>query len=433
MKLPQKLTTLYIDFDAYFANVEKQLSSAHIHQPLGVSAFPSEHSALIAQCYVAKAFGLHRGIKVKEAKALCPDLHVVSARHDVYVKMHHKILHAIEKHIPVKKVWSVDEMECDFGPLKDSECIRIAKDIKEQLKQDIGSHITPSIGLSSSNLLAKIAAEMNKPNAFEVLHPCDLPGRLLDVPLRDVPGIAKAMEKRLKQADINSIKDFWYSSPKQMRAIFRSVEGERLWWMLHGYPVDKAPTQRAMFGHSRQLSGEWTSRKRAWDCLRLLACQAARRMRKDGFLASKLSISIKDQDKNKWAAECVFAPAHDDHTILRQTSKALHSCYRQADPKNVKQVHITLHGLTRDEGLTENIFLSEGRRKRAERLSRLSDAIDATNSRFSQDLVTVGPQEQPPGDYAGGKIAFGRIPDAAAYAKHVQARGERPYKTNKRA
>jgi len=424
VKLPQKLTTLYIDFDAYFANVEKQLAPEHIHRPVGVSAFPSDYSALIAQCYVAKAFGLHRGIKVKEAKALCPNLRVVPARHDVYVKMHHKILHAIEKHIPVKKVWSVDEMECDFGPLKDAECIRITRDIREQLKQDIGIHITPSIGLSSSNLLAKIAAEMNKPNAFEILHPRDLPGRLLDVPLSNVPGIAKAMKKRLALANINSMKDLWYSSPKHMRAIFRSVEGERLWWMLHGYPVDRAPTKRAMFGHSRQLSGEWTSRKRAWDCLRLLACQAARRMRKEGFLASKLSISIKDQDKNKWAAECVFSPARDNHTILRQTSKALHVCYDQAQPSHIRQVHITLHGLTRDATLTENIFLSEEHRNRTQKLSRLSDAIDTTNIRFSQNLLTVGPQEQPPGDYAGGKIAFGRIPDASAYAKRIQAQGE---------
>jgi len=80
MKKPTKLNTLYIDFDAFFANVEKQLSSSDAGQPTGVSAFPSEHSAIIAQCYVAKAFGIHRGMKLKEARALCPNLRVIAAR-----------------------------------------------------------------------------------------------------------------------------------------------------------------------------------------------------------------------------------------------------------------------------------------------------------------------------------------------------------------
>ena len=424
MKAPTKITTLYIDFDAFFANVEKQLCPEEAHRPVGVSAFPSEHSAIIAQCYVAKAHGLYRGINVKEAKALCPNLRVISARHDVYVEMHHKIIRAIETHLPVKKVWSVDEMECDFGSLSDKSCIRIARDIRAQIHQDIGAYVTPSIGLSSSNLLAKIAAEMNKPNAFEILHPKDLPGRLLEVPLRDVPGIASGIEKRLNAAGIYTMEELWHSSPKQARAIWHSVEGERVWWMLHGYPVEKAPTKRAMYGHSRQLSGEWTSKKRAEDCLRLLACQAARRMRKDGFVATKLSVSIKDQRKERWSAELHTTPIRDDYSVLRLTRRAYGVCLRQGDIRAVRQVYITLHGLTRDGAFSDHFFQAETDMAQRQKLSRLSDAIDATNLKYQSDVLTVGLQEQPPGDYAGGKIAFGRIPDAMAFAKRVQAQAE---------
>jgi DNA polymerase-4 len=424
---PTKLTTLYIDFDAFFANVEKQLceDKAEALRPTGVSAFPSEHSALIAQCYLAKAFGLHRGIKVKEAKALCPDLRVVSARHDVYVAMHHKIIAAIEKHMPVKKVWSVDEMECDFGRLKDETCIEISRKIRQQIRDDIGEHITPSMGLSSCNLLAKIAAEMNKPNAFEILHPRDLPGRLLDVPLRDVPGIAGGIETRLNTAGIYTMQDFWHIPAKQARAIWRSVEGERVWWMLHGYSLEKPPTKRAMYGHSRQLSGDWTTPKRAEDCLRLLSCQAARRMRKDGFLASKITVSLKDGHKQRHMAELHFDPIRDDYSVLRYMAQAFTRILDKADIRRVTSVFITLHGLVKSGDVAENIFASQSEALSQQKLSRLSDAIDATNAKYAATLLTVGPQEQPPGDYAGGKIAFGRIPDAAAYQKRVQARGEK--------
>ena len=434
MTPPDKLKSLYIDFDAFFANVEKQLNPDLWHRPVAVSPFPSEQSTLIAQCYVAKAFGLHRGMKVKEARDVCPDLCVVTARHNVYVDIHHKIITAIEKHIPVKKVWSVDEMECDFGSLKDEACLQITRKIRAQLSTDIGPYITPSIGLSSCNLLAKIAAEMNKPNAFEVLHPCDLPGRLLNVPLRDVPGVAYSMETRLNRAGIQTMEDFWNISPKQARAIWRSVEGERIWWMLHGYPVEKMPTKRAMFGHSRQLSGEWSTPKRAEDCLRLLTAQAARRMRKEGFKATKLSLSLRNQNRDRFSKERYFSPARDDYTLLRQMRGAFGECLAEAEryansqtrrvPVRIGQVFVTLHGLTTDENITEALFSNPEEKENQRNLSRLSDAIDATNLKYQSNVLTVGTQEQPPGDYAGGKIAFGRIPDAMAYAKRVQAKGE---------
>ncbi|RKQ69173.1 DNA polymerase-4 [Litorimonas taeanensis] len=422
MKKPTKLTTLYIDFDAFFANVEKQLSPDFHSFPTAVSAFPSEHSALIAQCYLAKAFGLHRGMKVKDAKALCPDLRVISARHDVYVTMHHKIIAAIEKHIPVKKVWSVDEMECDFGALRDKVCIEISQAIREQLSRDIGPYITPSIGLSSSNLLAKIAAEMNKPNGFEILHPRDLPGRLLNVPLRDVPGIAGGIEARLGSAGIRTMSDLWYISNKQARALWHSVEGERIWWMLRGYNLEKAPTKRAMYGHSRQLSGDWTTPKRAQDCLRLLTCQAARRMRKDGYLSSRLTVSLRDQKRNRYSAESQFSPIRDDHSVLRYMLSAFDKCMKQHSLSRISSVYITLQGLSTHGNVSQDIFSTPADTHAQERLSRLSDIIDSTNSRFQSDCLTVGLQEQPPGDYAGGKIAFGRIPDAEAYLKQVQTR-----------
>jgi len=265
---------------------------------------------------------------------------------------------------------------------------------------------------------------MNKPLECGVLPPGDVPGRLFDVTVRGVADIAAGIEKRLNNAGIHTMEDLWHSSPKQARAIWRSVEGERIWWMLHGYPVEKAPTKRAMYGHSRQLSGAWTSKKRGEDCLRLLACQAARRMRKDGFLATKLSVSIKDQRKDRWSAELHTTPMRDDYSVLRLTRQAYAACLAQGDIRSVRQVYITLHGLTRDGAFADNFFSPKTDDAQRQRLSRLSDAIDATNAKYQSDILTVGLQEQPPGDYAGGKIAFGRIPDAMAYAKRVQATAE---------
>ena len=49
------------------------------------------------------------------------------------------------------------------------------------------------------------------------------------------------------------------------------------------------------------------------------------------------------------------------------------------------------------------------------RWGRLAEVGDRLSARYGRDILTLGLQLQPPGGYAGGKIAFGRIPDLADF------------------
>jgi DNA polymerase-4 len=42
----------------------------------------------------------------------------------------------------------------------------------------------------------------------------------------------------------------------------------------------------------------------------------------------------------------------------------------------------------------------------------ITNTIDRLNSKFGKRVVTVGAWTPPPGGYAGGKIAYNRIPSA---------------------
>ena len=177
MRLPTEIESLYIDFDAFFANAEKHLRPELRGRPVGVVPLASDHTSLIARCYLAKAFGLKRGTSVKEARALCPEIALPVARHDEYVKLHHKILEELDRHVPVRKVWSVDEMECTLIGSERGRGEEIAANIRRGLKENVGPCLTASIGLAPNQFLAKVAAEMNKPEGFVMLRPEDLPGR----------------------------------------------------------------------------------------------------------------------------------------------------------------------------------------------------------------------------------------------------------------
>ena len=412
MQHPTEIETLYIDFDAFFANVERQLDSTLRTRPVGVTALNSEYSALITCCYNAKAAGIKRGMRVIDAREICPDIAIRQARPDVYVDIHNQIRETVNQYVPIAKVWSIDEVECQLIGSERRTPIDLANRIRKGLAQDIGSFITPSIGLGPNQFLAKVAAEMNKPYGLTLLHPDELPGPLLELSLRDLPGISGNMETRLHAAGIMNILDLWNIGPKHARKIWGNVEGERLWSQLHGHRVQRPPTQKRMFGHSRVLSGEFKDPHRAVDCLHLLTVKAAFRLRRAGFLAGALSISIRPTQKPRWHGERRFAPVGDDFTFVRH----MHELYKDGltalgHPQRLKSTSIMLHGLVRPQDLAYDMFQNPSYASRQESFDKLMHVIDTLNMKHGQALVHVGTRAKLPGGYAGAKIAFGRVPD----------------------
>ncbi len=411
MQRSSRLTRLYIDFDAFFAHVEKQIDPALHGRPVAVTPMPSRYSGVIAACYQAKARGVKRGMKCDEAEALCPDIVFRHARHDVYVKLHHKIIAEVNRFMPVLKTWSIDEVECGVPARTTEAAVILAKQMRRGLAQTIGPIITPSIGLSCNQLLAKIAAEMNKPRGLIVLHPDDLPGRLLEVPLEDVPGIAAGMLPRLARAGVHDMAGLWGLAPKQARAIWGNVQGERLWAELHGYHVKRPETSRSMFGHSRVLSGDWRQRDKARECLILLAAKATRRLRADQFMATKLTVSLKDAEGQRVSHELQFPPARDDFTLLRATRAAFDGCAAKTICRVYAHISVYLHGLKPEGQASGDLFEQAHRAQRKLQYETASDAMDRINARYGGNTVNLGTREEPPGGYAGAKIAFGRVPD----------------------
>lgn len=416
MRKPDKIERLYIDFDAFFANVEKQLDPRARTRPVGVTSLPSEQATLITCCYMAKAFGVKRGMRVFEARSLCPNIVIKPARHDVYVDIHNRILAEIERHVPVTKVWSIDEAECILIGRESRECEALAERIRAGLAANIGPVVTPSIGLAPNQFLAKVAAEMNKPNGLTIIRPEDLPGPLMDLKLRDLPGISSGMETRLNRAGIVSVEDFWEITAKHARAIWGNVEGERMWAQLHGYAISRPATTRRMFGHSRMLSGDWQRPAKAFDCLRLLTVKAAYRMRREGYTAGAMSVSCRINGGMRTGKDTRFAACADDHSLTVQM-QAIYRDIVDACPKSVRfgGVSVMLHDIVPKGRRTGDMFNDNTANAAAQKWEKVTAAMDGLNEKNGACVVHLGPRAQMPGGYAGAKIAFGRVPDKSDF------------------
>jgi DNA polymerase-4 len=410
MHRPDHLARLYIDFDSFFASAEQYLEPRLRGKPVGVIPIQSKHTGLIAVGLQAKARGVRNGMRLDEARAVCPDITFQVARHDAYVELHHKIHQHLSKHVEVIGTRSIDELVARLMKNEAERAFDLCLEIKHSFAKAFAPCLSLSIGVSTNELLAKIGAEMNKPDGLMILDPKDLPDAIAHLELREIPGISHGIHERLHKAGIKNIRQVYAMQPKQARKLWGGVQGERFLAQLQGYQVELPPTQKRMFGHSRILPFDWRCPEKALNCARVLTVKAARRMRREGYLASSFSLYIKLREGRPWEGSMRFAAARDDYTFLKVLQTAFDAWHRYNRSTAVKSVSVTLHGLTKLSERQNDLFQNED--KRTKDWEKLSDIGDDLRRRFGGKSFSIGFMVEPPGGYAGGKIAFNRIPDA---------------------
>ena len=137
------LRYLFVDMNAYFASVEQQDNPRLRGRPIAVVPVLARTTCCLAVSYEGKAKGVKTGTQVWEAEKLCPGMTFVVGRHDRYTELHHKIVKAVGRVVPVEKVMSVDEMACKLiGDERTPEkAVTLARQIKAEIRNTVGDYL----------------------------------------------------------------------------------------------------------------------------------------------------------------------------------------------------------------------------------------------------------------------------------------------------
>ena len=412
MRRPTQIERLYLDFDGFFASVEQQVHPHLRGRPVGVVPFKdAEHTCVIACSREAKLRGVQNVMNIAEARAMCPDIVLVPQSPDLYRRAHNTLLSEISTVIPVDAVKSIDELTCRVSPSDRNDPRALGLRIKRRIADNIGPYITCSIGFAANRQLAKMACKAGKPNGNMVWHPADMPGPLLELSLRNIPGVGERMERNLARSGVTTIGKFLAAQPKHMRKIWGNVTGERLWYALHGYDVQTPPSGRGMYGHGRVLPPDYRSIEHAKSASRLLIVKAARRMRRDGWNAGRIWLWLELMGDHSVFRDAWLPAVHDDQAVLTAL-EGLWAGVRESLPRHARilRLGVTLLDLTRASERQLDMLLNDDWKRR--QCERATAAIDALNRKYGRTLVSVGSWLPPPGGYAGGKISYTRIPRA---------------------
>ena len=418
---------LFMDLNSYFASVEQQEQPALRGKPVAVTPMETDYTCAIAASYEAKAYGIKTGTIIKDAKKMCPHLKCTLARHDFYVAYHHKILEEVIKHTPINKVWSIDELSSRLPPGKRNidAAKEIASNIRNGIWDNVGEAINCSIGFAPNSLLAKIACEMQKPNGLTILSQEDLPDALFSLKLTDIPGIGRNIERRLNKTGISSIEDFWNTSPKHARKIFGSVQGERFWYLLHGYDFEQPATKSSMIGHSRILDPNLRAPDKAKQILRKLTVKASHRLRNKKLHTRTISVSLRTKSGVKFSKQLPIQATQDPFTLLEYVdalwAQMIHYAERNHDPFHgalkIKKVSVVFFNLITANMVTDDMFLSSAETSRAVSVKNesLTQALESLQNKYQKEVVSLGIPLKTAAGYVGTKIAFARVPDTKEF------------------
>jgi len=415
--------------NSYFASVEQEVRPELRNRPVGVVAVETDTTVCIAASYEAKALGIKTGTMVKDARQICPEMVFVEARHEIYVDYHHRIVKAVESCLPVTAVLSIDEMACRLigreRPLLSA--MRLALQVKEAVKTQVGSTLRCSVGLAPNRYLAKIASDMEKPDGLVALTADILHDALLTLELRDLPGVGVRTEKRLNEKGVNSMADLMRildgaHGREQVGELWGSVWGERLWHWLRGDDFDMADTEHTKsMSHQHVLAPELRNIESAWAVAHKLLHKAAMRMRDEGLWASRIGVSLSfvgqspvrgttvfgPSKSDSWNAELKLTECQDNSTLIHALRKLWET--RPQGPKFTEPffVSVVLGGLVPDALHTLTLFDAQDG---SEERGRLAQTMDALNHKYG--MQTLAPATMLTAFKAAPtRIAFHSIPD----------------------
>jgi len=399
---------MHIDLNSCFATVEQQARVRLRGRPVAVVNRRTDQTMIVTASYEAKAMGVNLGMKLRDAKILCPDLVGVESDPPKYRYVYHKLLDIMNDYSAKVTMKSIDEGVIDFGEAPRAIVERglesIGMEIKRRLLTEIGCWMRCNVGIAPNRFLAKTAAGLHKPDGLDIITADNLREVLGTLKLTDLTGIADRNAHRLESVGIYTPLQFLDAPADVLHgSVFKSINGEQWHQRLRGWEVDDVETMVKRVGRQYVLDRFDLTFDEILDRLHHLCESVGWRMRKQGLSARGIYVGTRtfgmegDRRRSYWHA------THVAQTPFF-TNETIYSLARQLfinAPPNIRDINVHCYLLQRDEPSQISLFADQIARERA-----MTDAIDELNDRYGEHTVHAA-STLTTGPFVKTKVPFG--------------------------
>ena len=378
---------IFVDMDAFFASIEQKDEPSLRGRPVGVTN-GAQGTCLITCSYEARAFGIHTGMRLRQARQLCPELIQCPARPGRYAEVSTAIMTALQDITPDVEVFSVDEAFLDV-----THCQRfwekgpeyIARLAGERVYEAAGVNCT--VGLSGDKTTAKFAAKQVKPNGFNVIPPWQAREFLKDAPVTALCGIGPGIGAFLAQYGVHTCGDM-EKLPISILARRFGDPGRRIWHMCQGADPSRVETRVAApksMGHGKVMPPHTRAAEVIRTYLMHMSEKLAARLRRHHLQAKHFSIGLRVN--SGWLGDkfsCAI-PTSDSRVIMDFCERIIGDYWRG---EGVHGVQVTALDPV-PAGQQIEMFADDP--ASANRQQRVNAVMDAVNARYGE--FTLAPAQ----------------------------------------
>lgn len=377
-------TILLCDMNSFFASVHQAMDPSLRGKPVIVGGDPAKRTGIVlAASYEAKKhYGIKTGMIVTEARVLCPQAVFISPSHGDYAAFSSRINNILRDFSDLVEPFSIDESFVDVTGCLNlfGSPLEIARKIQSRINGEVGVGV--NIGIGPSKLVAKMAAEMEKPNKIITLTPEDWPRKIWPLPVKELFGVGSRIGRWLNQIGIRTIGDL-AALPVDLLKKRYGLVGEILHYSAHG--IDFSPVDPGSLEVVKSVGNQITLPRdyRGYDQIKVvlleLAEEVAQRARKAGCLGNRVSLTIRDPNLFTETHSRALTAYTDITQEIYETGMFLLKKYWAKDVK-ARLVGLTLAGLLKRQEKQLDLL---SQRERQEKIDRATDLIRSRWGRHS--------------------------------------------------
>lgn len=339
---------------------------------------------ILAKSIPAKRYKVQTGEPITDALRKCPNLVLVPARHELYVRCSKAFISILERYSDAIEQCSIDECFIDmtgtqklFGPPVEAACR-----IKDEIFRELG--FTVNVGISTNKLLAKMASDLKKPDMVHTLFPHEIREKMWGLPVGELFLVGKSAQRTLHTLGIHTIGELAQSDPQILTGALKK-QGEVIWKFANGEGasiVEAEPADSKSYGNATTIAFDVTDEPTARMVLMSLAETVARRLRRDDAKAEVIAVQIRYSDLSRTSHQCELSCAtHVTNEIYRTACRLFEEMW---DGRPVRLLGIQTSRIRRAGDGRQLSLFDDGSHEKLEKLDR---AMDSIRARFGSDAV----------------------------------------------
>nr|WP_070490535.1 DNA polymerase IV [Pseudoglutamicibacter albus] len=326
----------HVDIDAFFVSVERILDPTLQNRPIIVSQ-DSPRAVVLSASYDVRAYGVHSGQPVAQAKNMAPHALIVPPTRSAYGEASARVMEVLKDLTPLVEQVSVDEAFMDItGVMRHyANPFHCAQVVRERIKQAVG--LPASVGLAPNKFLAKMASDKAKPDGVYAITPADVEGFMQALPVGELFGVGKATEQKLHSQGLMTAGDVAQADPRRMLRVL-GKHGPELIKLAQGIDPRPVVTERVekSISHEHTFDVDVTDEAHLRTWIKELSFKVAERVRAAGHRFYVVGLKVRWDDFTTVSRQRRLSDPTDSSSVMSEVALSLLS----ALPRPLKPVRL---------------------------------------------------------------------------------------------